>query len=386
MAQSALANGWRIYPFSEIADSITERVDDPSASGLEHYVGLEHLDPDTPRISRWGTPSDVEATKLRFYPGDVIYARRRAYQRKLGVADWDGIASAHALVLRARPEVCLPGFLPFFLQSDQFHRRALDISVGSLSPTINWKTLSVQKFALPPTSDQVAIVELLGAFERTRSLLVETSSSAQQFRDALMADPELHSAEEPLGSLLLACDYGISVAPQDRGDVPILRMNNLEGGELVLDDLRWIPAAGLQDADLVEPDDILFNRTNSIDLVGKVALVPHGLEPMAFASYLIRLQVDRKRVLPAFVVGFLQSAVGRSRISRFITRGVSQANVNSSNLKRVMVPVPPMTLQEQVVQQWQAVRDLQDALRSHTAETVSMAAVIREELLAGGVH
>src|SRR4051794_25781836 len=116
----ALPAGWQHLPFGEIAESITERVDDPASSGLEHYVGLEHLDPDTLKVSRWGAPSDVEATKLRFYPGDVIYGRRRAYQRKLGVAEWDGICSAHALVLRARSANCLPEFLPYFLQSSQF--------------------------------------------------------------------------------------------------------------------------------------------------------------------------------------------------------------------------------------------------------------------------
>lgn len=159
--QTTLSDGRGVLRFAEIAESITERVDDPSAAGVDRYVGLEHLDSDTVRIRRWGRPTDVESTKLRFYPGDVVYARRRAYQRKLGVADFEGICSAHALVLRARPAVCLPGFLPYFLQSDEFHERALNISVGSLSPTINWKTLAAQEFALPPLEEQKRIVELL---------------------------------------------------------------------------------------------------------------------------------------------------------------------------------------------------------------------------------
>lgn len=100
-SEQGLPGGWLRVQFGDIADSIAERVDDPSSSGLDHYVGLEHLDPDSVGISRWGSPSDVEATKLRFEPGDVIYARRRAYQRKLGVAEYSGLCSAHALVLRA---------------------------------------------------------------------------------------------------------------------------------------------------------------------------------------------------------------------------------------------------------------------------------------------
>lgn len=165
MGKSSLPKGWRLVKFGDLAESITERVDDPKAAGVEIYVGLEHLDSDTTKISRFGTPEDVESTKLRFYPGDVIYARRRAYQRKLGVAEVEGICSAHALVLRARREVCLPEFLPYFLQSDQFHERALSISVGSLSPTINWKTLVAQDFVLPPIAEQRRIVELISLID-----------------------------------------------------------------------------------------------------------------------------------------------------------------------------------------------------------------------------
>jgi type I restriction enzyme S subunit len=95
--------------------------------------------------------------------GDIIYGRRRAYQRKLAVADFQGICSAHAMVLRAKPDVCRPEFLPFFLQSELFHQRALEISVGSLSPTINWSTLAIQEFPLPPLDDQRRIADLLWA-------------------------------------------------------------------------------------------------------------------------------------------------------------------------------------------------------------------------------
>jgi restriction endonuclease S subunit len=105
----------------------------------------------------------VIGQKLRFWKGDIIYGRRRAYQRKLAVADFEGICSAHAMVLRAKPDVCLPEFLPFFMQSEIFHQRALDISVGSLSPTINWTTLATQEFSLPPLAEQRRIAELLWA-------------------------------------------------------------------------------------------------------------------------------------------------------------------------------------------------------------------------------
>lgn len=156
-----LKPGWKIWRFDQMATNINVRVDNPSESGMAHYVGLEHLDADSLKIRRWGTPNDVEATKLMFKKGDIIFGRRRAYQRKIGVADFDGICSAHAMVLRAKSDVVLPEFLPFFMQSDVFMNRAVEISVGSLSPTINWKTLAVQEFVLPPIDEQKRIISVI---------------------------------------------------------------------------------------------------------------------------------------------------------------------------------------------------------------------------------
>ena len=152
-----LKPGWQRVMFGDVAECINDRVDNPAEAGVDRYVGLEHLDPESLKIRRWGSPDDVESTKLRFRPGDIIFGKRRAYQRKLAVADFQGICSAHAMVLRAKPEVALPEFLPFLMQSDFFMERAVEISVGSLSPTINWKTLAHQEFALPPLEEQKEI-------------------------------------------------------------------------------------------------------------------------------------------------------------------------------------------------------------------------------------
>ena len=135
--------GWKRMPFGSFADSINERVE-PRDAVEEIYVGLEHLDPQNLHIRRWGKGSDVIGTKLRFRKGDIIFGRRRAYQCKLAVAKMDGICSAHAMVVRAKPEVVLPEFLPFLMMSDKFMNRAVEISVGSLSPTINWTTLKLR--------------------------------------------------------------------------------------------------------------------------------------------------------------------------------------------------------------------------------------------------
>lgn len=125
----------------------------------------EHLDPDSLRIKRHGVPSDVEGQKLLVKKGQIIFGKRRAYQRKLGIADWDCICSAHAMVLEANPEIVLPEFLPFFMQSDIFMNRAVAVSEGSLSPTIKWKILAEQTFSVPEMDEQVSLCKVLNASE-----------------------------------------------------------------------------------------------------------------------------------------------------------------------------------------------------------------------------
>lgn len=185
-AEAQLRPGWRRCRFDEIAINVNERVDDPSEAGVDHYVGLEHLDSESLAIRRWGSPTDVKATKLRFRPGDIIFGRRRVYQRKLGVAHFDGICSAHAMVLRAKPQVVLPEFLPFFMQGDLFMERAKEISVGSLSPTINWPALAREEFLLPPMDEQQRTVDALLAIDCSRDRHSNALRSADTLRRSLL--------------------------------------------------------------------------------------------------------------------------------------------------------------------------------------------------------
>ena len=289
MIERDLKPGWKVWRFEQMATNVNVRIDNPSESGMEHYVGLEHLDSDSLKIRRWGSPDDVEATKLMFKKGDIIFGRRRAYQRKLGVAEFDGICSAHAMVLRAKPDVVLPEFLPFFMQSDLFMNRAVEISVGSLSPTINWKTLAVQEFALPPLEEQQRLVDVLQAIEHTKEAHHNIRQGADQLVRSMLS--ELLNGDWPvveLGSVVHETQYGLSINAGPDGQYPMLRMMNIENGLCVENDIKYV--------NLTEKDfetyqlvhgDVLFNRTNSYELVGRTGV--YELEgDHVFASYLVR--------------------------------------------------------------------------------------------------
>jgi type I restriction enzyme S subunit len=153
-----------------------------------------------------------------------------------------------------------------------------------------------------------------------------------------------------LGDLLLSCDYGISSAlSADTSGVPILRMGNLRDGELDLADLKFAPREVFADGDLyLKAGDVLFNRTNSADKVGKVAAYRGGEQPLAFASYLLRLR-PKAEVCDGIWLSYVLNADSRQRRLRAMaTPGVSQVNINRPQLLAEEIPVPPLAEQRRI--------------------------------------
>lgn len=173
--------------FDEVVINISERIE-PKKTELTTYVGLEHLDADNLKIERTGTPDDVIGTKLKIYKGDIIFGKRRAYQRKVAVSHFDGIASAHSMILRTDEKNIEKDFLPFFMQSDAFMNRAVQISEGSLSPTIKWKTLAAQEFLLPKKDKQAKLVEVFQQFDKTISRLRTQKQTLKNLKQKLLSE------------------------------------------------------------------------------------------------------------------------------------------------------------------------------------------------------
>ena len=165
------------YRFDEIAINSTKKKK-PTEEDKVHYIGLEHIDPGCFNIVRWGSDVAPTGDKLLMQKGDVLFGKRRAYQRKVGIAPFDGIFSAHGMVLRPNTEIIDANYFPFFISSDRFMETAVRISVGGLSPTINWKDLAKQEFDLPPLEEQKVLADKLWAAYRLKEgykkLLVAT--------------------------------------------------------------------------------------------------------------------------------------------------------------------------------------------------------------------
>ena len=370
-ANGKLPKGWRMVRFDEIAQNINDRVD-PAETDLEVYVGLEHLDPESLKIRRWGTPDDVIGQKLGFKEGDIIFGKRRAYQRKLAVAECDGICSAHAMVLRAKPEAVDPGFLPFFLQSDMFMERAVDISVGSLSPTINWKTLRAQTFPVPPIGRQQEIAAILAVGNEAIDEYLNVEAAIVTLLDSWTTEfLQRDWPVENLGELLSDVQYGSSSrANVDPAGVPILGIPNVIGGRIDLNECRWI--------ELSEKDrnkyslcagDVLIVRTNgNPDYVGRTAVVDKVPGGSVYASYLIRLRTKAERLLPTYLHCALSSSLVRRTLRHEIRSSAGNYNLNTKGIKRQRLPLPPLIEQSRFVNEFNEMNRHLDAVRDHVEQ------------------
>lgn len=153
----------------------------------------------------------------------------------------------------------------------------------------------------------------------------------------------------PIGKALISSQYGTSQGNSKTG-VPVVGMRNLQNGKVVFNDLPFVVIDETEKERLLLHDgDILLNRTNSYDLVGKVGYVEKAIEAV-FASYLVRLKVDKKKSDPRFVAVWLTSFWAEQMLKKIATRAVSQVNLNPTEFKKFcLIPIPPLPEQKAIV-------------------------------------
>ena len=210
------------YKFEDIAINNTAKKK-PTEEDKDTYIGLEHLDSDCLYVTRWGADAAPTGEKLLMKKGDVLFGKRRAYQRKVGIAPFDGIFSAHGMVLRPNEEIVDKDFFPFFISSDQFMERAVRISVGGLSPTINWKDLRVQEFTLPPIEEQRMLADKLWAAYNLKKSYRKLLSATQEMVKSRFVEMFKGDNQVPLGDIC-NIEKGATITRNDvlHGEVPVV--------------------------------------------------------------------------------------------------------------------------------------------------------------------
>jgi len=164
MTTGALKSGWKMVKFGDVVRNANLVERDPVGAGIEKVVGLEHLDSGNLHVRRWNNSDDGTSFSRKFVPGQTLFGKRRAYQRKVAFAEFEGICSGDILTFEPiDQDVLLPELLPFICQTDAFFDYALGTSAGSLSPRTSWKMLKNYKLPLPPLKEQKRIAEILWA-------------------------------------------------------------------------------------------------------------------------------------------------------------------------------------------------------------------------------
>jgi type I restriction enzyme S subunit len=351
---------WTKVAFGDVVQLSRERSGDPERDGHERFVGLEHIDPGDLRLRRWGNVADGVTFTSVFRPGQVLFGKRRAYQRKVAVADFSGVCSGDIYVLEPKGNALLPELLPFICQTEAFFEHAVGTSAGSLSPRTNWESLASFEFTLPPIEEQRRMTSALCALSGACNAMERLCSDVQQLHHSVVEEV-VRGAQRftPLGQLVTETAYGSSKRAGDHGDVPILGIPNVKRGVLDLSECNRVE---MEPEDRmryeVRAGDLLIVRTNgNPDYVGRVVVVGTLPGPFVYASYLIRIRCDERQVIPEFLGKMMNASAVRKAIRSVVRSSAGNYNLNSTEIKALSVPLPALEDQRQFLMRFALIED-----------------------------
>ena len=246
-------------------------------------------------------------------------------------------------------------YLAYALSAKKDYLQAL--ANAPVVPIINKTQFSAFQIPVPSLSVQSDIVKRIEIIDYLISLRQRQAEKLDELAKArfveMFGDPVLNCQGFPvrtIGELTTEVKYGTSKPAVEGGKYPYLRMNNLTiDGKLDLHDLKQIDVDTSEfEKCVVRKGDVLFNRTNSAELVGKTAY--YGLdEEMIIAGYIIRVRVNNL-ILPQYLSFYMNMPFMKQRIRSMAKGAVNQANINSKELKSIKVIVPPLEVQGKVVE------------------------------------
>ena len=373
--------------FSDVVKRVNVFVD-REHTDLLYYVGGEHIDSDAFMVRKNGLIKGATIGykfHFGFQPGHILFMSRNPHLRKCSMVDFAGVCSDSTYVVETRDEnVLLQKYLLIEMQSDRFWKWAEENKSGSVNYLINYCTLDSYEFDLPPIEEQRALSEKLWAAndlkEKYRHLLAATDEMLKaKFREMFKIGAIDGYGRKRIADIVSEVRYGTSRPAVDDGEYPYLRMNNLtyEGG-FDLSDLKRItvPVKEL-DKCLVHKGDLLFNRTNSKELVGKTTVFQFD-DPMVIAGYIIRVRL-KKEVEPIYLSMYLNLPSSKKMFSEMAKGSVNQTNINAKEFQSISVPVPPVELQREFV----AIADAAEASKAELKKSIASIDAVMKGLING---
>ena len=358
--------GWKRVRFDDVVENLNETCD-PAEAGLERVIAMEHLEPGSLHIREWGKVADGTTFTRRCLPGQVLFGKRRAYQRKVAVAEFDAVVSGDIYVLAPKGDRLLPELLPFLCLSERFFQHAVGTSAGSLSPRTNWSSLASFEFDLPPLDQQRRIAEILWAVDevieawratelgleqahigKLRAMMLGiTNGTEQQLRDIGDFTPprgwKVQRAEELVASPITK---GATPSPHlntKTATVPFLKVYNLTftgALDFTIDPTYVEPQVHKKDLkrSRVRSGDILMNLVGPP--LGKTALIPDGF-PEANVNQAIAIYRIDDAAMRGFFAAYLRSDLAQKWLEKRSKKTSGQRNLTLGLAQELPVPIPP---------------------------------------------
>lgn len=372
---------WHTEQLGKIAPASSEPM--PREDRETWNLSLEDIESSTGKIinRKYCMPSELLSAKCAFNESHVLYSKLRPYLNKVVLPDSPGVGTSELIPLKPDPGKIDREFLAYYLRSPIFLEFSKSNTRGANLPRIAMDELWKHQIAFPSIQEQRRIVKMIkGIFtniDEIQSLRTESLKEAEAVFPSILShifDSISNSFPfESIDSITSETRYGTSRQCTTGGSgIPVLRIPNVADGTVNTNDLKYCDLTLREIKTLIlQNGDILIVRTNgSPDLVGRCAVFEIDDSDFAFASYLIRIRVDSKKVRSQYLVYFLESTRGRDAIAKIRKTSAGQFNINSANIRAIRLPLPSLSKQDEFIEQMNEQKAIVSQIK-HTLEEAS---------------
>lgn len=340
---------WSRVRFGDVVENLNETCD-PAEAGLERVIAMEHLEPGSLHIRAWGKVADGTTFTRRCRPGQVLFGKRRAYQRKVAVAEFDAVVSGDIYVLAPKGDRLLPELLPFLCLSERFFQHAVGTSAGSLSPRTNWSSLASFEFDLPPLDQQRRIAEILWAVDEVTQRHQVAFQQIEQlpltFANYVTGGERSNNDAIQTAALgevadVIDCKH-ITPKPFSEG-IPIVSPGNVKWGALDLSQCRLTSEEQYQtlmDHCIVREWDMVMGRNQTFGVAAFVQ--PRQRFVLGQDTVLIQ----SRKLSSKYIYLTLQSSLLRSQIDQ-LSIGSTFKRINLKDIRALRIPLANASMQRE---------------------------------------
>lgn len=395
MSTDNLPDDWTRVKFGDVVRNVNENSRDLDADGIDRVVGLDHLDPGSLSLARWDNLTDLpDGTTFtrKFKAGQVLFGKRRAYQRKVAVPGFEGVCSGDILVFEPADKRVLSEFLPYLVQSDGFFDHALGTSAGSLSPRTKWAELAKYEFALPPIREQQRIAEVLASADLATGVVAKALQTCADLERSVISERVWNTdrLRRPIHDVWSGAEFfdgdWIESKDQASAGVRLLQLADIGVGRFLDKSSRFVSDETFERLRCHEVLEGDFLVSRMADPIGRTCVVPsidHRLITVVDAC------VIRPPAMSTHEYSYWLALLNSAEWTRACERaagGTTRTRISRSKLE--LLRIPDLTSSERIAvgATLDGIAQLRDALRREEAGCRVLACSLREATLGGVDH